>query len=114
MGIIRLFKNYQKQPSYKNRCSELAHKLVDGKTSGVIIEIIPEDLSYIFFADGNIERYDNMNKPVDDNDLVTRNDEINYCYSEIYDDVIKKIKDILSPKGLRLTEDNEYLKIKRK
>ena len=114
MGIFTQFKRYRTLPSYERRCSELANKLTDKGKGGVIIEITNEDLKDIFFADGNIERYHDMNTPVDDNDLIIRNDELNYCYREIYDDVIKKIKDILSIKGLRLTEDTCGLKIKRK
>lgn len=114
MGLLTQFKHYRTLPSYERRCSELAHKLTDKGKSGVIIELTPDDLRDIFFADGHIERYHDSNKPVDDNDLIIQNDEINYCYGEIYEDVIKNIKDILSLKGLRLTEDNSCLKIKSK
>lgn len=113
MGIPTLFNRYRKSPSYENRCSELAHKLIGKGKIGDIIEITTQDLKDIFFADGHIERYHDRNIPVDDNDLIIRNDELNVCYRQIYEDVIKKIKGILSIKGLRLIEDNGDLKIKR-
>lgn len=114
MGINKLFNYYRTLTSYSTRCSQLASNLVNGKGAGNIIEIDDEAIDDIFFANGRIKNYIDNNKPVIYNDLRNQSDEITCCYQIIYEDVIKEINNILSKKNLKLSMNEEYLKIKRK